>query len=60
MRRAAVAHGLRPEQVLVGKDHNDIARRLRQELKKGDWLLVKGSRGMKMETVLHELKSGKA
>ncbi|MGN6718764.1 MAG: UDP-N-acetylmuramoyl-tripeptide--D-alanyl-D-alanine ligase, partial [Candidatus Binatia bacterium] len=43
MRRAAVAHGLRPEQVLVGKDHNDIARRLRQELKKGDWLLVKVS-----------------
>lgn len=60
MRRAAVAHGLRPEQVMVGKDHNDIARQLRQELKKGDWLLVKGSRGMKMETILRELKSGKA
>ena len=60
MRRAAVAHGMRPEQVVVGQDHTDIARQLRQELKKGDWLLVKGSRGMKMETVLHELKSGKA
>ena len=60
MRRAAITHGLRPEQVAVGQDHADIARRLRKELKKGDWLLVKGSRGMKMETVLHELKSGKA
>ncbi|HEX7230567.1 MAG TPA: UDP-N-acetylmuramoyl-tripeptide--D-alanyl-D-alanine ligase [Candidatus Binatia bacterium] len=60
MRRAAITQGLRPEQVAVGQDHADIARRLRKELKKGDWLLVKGSRGMKMETVLHELKSGKA
>jgi len=59
-RRAAVAHGMRPEQVMIGRNHTDIARQLRQELKKGDWLLVKGSRGMKMETVLHELKSGKA
>jgi len=60
MRRAAIAHGMRPEQVTVGRDHADIARQLREELKKGDWLLVKGSRGMKMETVLHELRSGKA
>jgi UDP-N-acetylmuramyl pentapeptide synthase len=45
---------------MIGRNHTDIARQLRQELKKGDWLLVKGSRGMKMETVLHELKSGKA
>ena len=60
MRRAAIAHGMRPEQVAVGRDHADIARQLREELKKGDWLLVKGSRGMKMETVLHELRSGKA
>ena len=60
VRRAAIGHGMRSERVVVGKDHLDIARQLRRELKKGDWLLVKGSRGMKMETVLHELKSGKA
>jgi UDP-N-acetylmuramoyl-tripeptide--D-alanyl-D-alanine ligase len=60
MRRAAIAHGMRPEQVTMGQDHKDIARQLQQQLKRGDWLLVKGSRGMKMETVLHELKSGKA
>jgi UDP-N-acetylmuramyl pentapeptide synthase len=37
-----------------------VARRLSQELRRGDWLLVKGSRGMKMEKVLQELKSAKA
>jgi UDP-N-acetylmuramyl pentapeptide synthase len=34
--------------------------RLRQQLRRGDWLLVKGSRGMKMEKVVQELKSVKS
>jgi len=29
-------------------------------VKKGDWLLFKGSRGMKMEKILQELRGGKA
>jgi UDP-N-acetylmuramyl pentapeptide synthase len=33
---------------------------LRSRAKKGDWLLFKGSRGMKMEKVIEELKKGRA
>src|SRR6266576_5518312 len=60
VRRGAVGNGMRPERIVVGKNHTDVADRLRQRLKKGDWLLVKGSRGMKMERVLQELRSGRA
>jgi UDP-N-acetylmuramoyl-tripeptide--D-alanyl-D-alanine ligase len=59
-RRGALAAGMRPEQIVVGKDHAELAGRLRTQVKKGDWLLFKGSRGMTMERVLRELRSGKA
>ena len=51
---------MKSDQVIIGADHGEVARRLRQQLRRGDWLLFKGSRGMKMEKVLQELKSGKA
>jgi UDP-N-acetylmuramoyl-tripeptide--D-alanyl-D-alanine ligase len=60
MRHGAVGNGMRPERIVVGKDHTDVADQLREWVKKGDWLLVKGSRGMKMERILQELRSGKA
>lgn len=60
VRRGALDAGLAPEKIFIGKDHRDIAAHLRARLKAGDWLLVKGSRGMKMENVLSELASGKA
>jgi UDP-N-acetylmuramoyl-tripeptide--D-alanyl-D-alanine ligase len=60
MRRGAVGNGMRPERIVVGKDHTDVADQLRERLKKGDWLLIKGSRGMQMERILQELRSGKA
>jgi len=49
-----------PERIMIGKDHTALAERLRAQVKKGDCLLFKGSRGMKMEKVLDGLKSGKA
>ena len=60
VRRGALAAGLAPGKIFVGKDHGEIAAHLRGRLKAGDWLLVKGSRGMNMEKVLGELASGKA
>jgi len=56
VRKGALRGGMEPDQVVVGKDHRDIARRLRQQVTKEDWILLKGSRGMKMERVLQELK----
>jgi UDP-N-acetylmuramoyl-tripeptide--D-alanyl-D-alanine ligase len=56
VRKGALRSGMKSGQVIVGESHSDIGQRLRVHLKKGDWLLIKGSRGMKMETVLSELK----
>jgi UDP-N-acetylmuramoyl-tripeptide--D-alanyl-D-alanine ligase len=42
---------------LMTATKEDIAADLRHELKPGDWLLVKGSRGMAMETVVEAILS---
>ncbi|HEU4345804.1 MAG TPA: UDP-N-acetylmuramoyl-tripeptide--D-alanyl-D-alanine ligase, partial [Candidatus Binatia bacterium] len=60
VRRGAIRGGLRAQQIVMGADHGDLARALRRRVKKGDWLLFKGSRGMKMETVLKQLQGGLA
>ena len=60
MRRGALKGGLEPEQIIIGRDHADLARRLRERAKRGDWLLFKGSRGMQMEQVLQQLISTRA
>jgi UDP-N-acetylmuramoyl-tripeptide--D-alanyl-D-alanine ligase len=56
VRRGAFKGGMGREQVVVGRDHADLANQLRARVKKGDWLLFKGSRGMQMEKVLRQLK----
>ena len=56
VRHGALRAGMTADQVILGSDHGDVARRLRQQLRRGDWLLIKGSRGMKMEKVLQDLK----
>ena len=60
VRRGALEGGMRPEQIIIGRDHEDLAARLRAFVRRGDWLLFKGSRGMKMEKVLEALGRGKA
>jgi UDP-N-acetylmuramoyl-tripeptide--D-alanyl-D-alanine ligase len=60
VRAGALKGGMRPEQVMIGKDHADIAAQLRERVQPGDWLLVKGSRGMRMERVLETLRRGRA
>jgi UDP-N-acetylmuramyl pentapeptide synthase len=56
VKRGALIGGIRKEQVIIGKNHQEIARKLRAQIKRGDWLLFKGSRGMRMEEVLAKLK----
>jgi UDP-N-acetylmuramoyl-tripeptide--D-alanyl-D-alanine ligase len=60
VKQGAVRGGMPTERIVIGKDHNDVAKRLKSHVSKGDWLLFKGSRGMKMELVLNKLKSAKA
>jgi UDP-N-acetylmuramyl pentapeptide synthase len=43
------------EKVIACDSHDHAKENLKQILKPGDTLLVKGSRGMKMETILNEL-----
>ena len=60
VRQGALLGGMAAERIIIGKDHAEVANLLRNHVRKGDWLLFKGSRGMKMELVLDKLKSGKA
>lgn len=60
VRTGALGAGMKAEQICIGVDHDDLARRIGRQVKSGDWLLFKGSRGMKMEEVLDQLRGGKA
>jgi len=57
IRRGAVAAGLRDDAAHHFASHAEIAAFLRARLSPGDHLLVKGSRGMKMEEVIRLLES---
>ncbi len=57
---AAVAAGARregmpPDKVHVFSDVDEVLAYVRSRIKKGDWILVKGSRKMRMETVVREI-----
>jgi UDP-N-acetylmuramoyl-tripeptide--D-alanyl-D-alanine ligase len=60
VRQGALQGGMPAGRIVIGKDHADLANRLRSHVKRGDWLLFKGSRGMKMERALNQMKSGAA
>jgi UDP-N-acetylmuramoyl-tripeptide--D-alanyl-D-alanine ligase len=51
----AVRKGLKSNQIYFPETAEEIATHLRQHFKKGDWVLVKGSRNMKMEEIVQEL-----
>jgi UDP-N-acetylmuramoyl-tripeptide--D-alanyl-D-alanine ligase len=56
VKAGALRGGMNGDKVVIGKDHRDIARRLKSHVKRGDWLLIKGSRGMQMEKILDAFK----
>ncbi|OGP54838.1 MAG: hypothetical protein A2Y65_03440 [Deltaproteobacteria bacterium RBG_13_52_11] len=56
-----VAHGAQeagmdPQAICLGKDHHEVSLLLARTVKKGDWVLVKGSRITKMEEIIKELR----
>ena len=51
----AIEGGMPREHVITGRDHEDLAARVHALLRGSDWVLVKGSRSMKMERVVQAL-----
>jgi len=56
VKKGALRAGMKSGTIVIGHDHADLAAHMRHRVRKGDWLLFKGSRGMKMENVLAQLK----
>lgn len=54
----ALEAGMSPERVVRAVDHGEIVVDLLQRLEPGDLVLIKGSRGMRMETVTEGLRNG--
>ncbi|MEN8181137.1 MAG: UDP-N-acetylmuramoyl-tripeptide--D-alanyl-D-alanine ligase [Myxococcota bacterium] len=52
IQEAALAAGMDPGQVCRGEDHESLGRSVREILQGNDWVLVKGSRSMRMERVV--------
>ncbi|HJV34778.1 UDP-N-acetylmuramoyl-tripeptide--D-alanyl-D-alanine ligase [Geomonas sp.] len=58
--KGALEGGLSQENVLVAKDHDEIASALTSWLQAGDCALFKGSRGMRMELVARAVRAALA
>ena len=50
--RGAVQQGMSRDRIWIGRNHRDIVNLLKAHINAGDWILVKGSRGMHMEAVI--------
>ena len=57
---SAVRQGLDRERARTAETHSEALAVLNQILRSGDWILVKGSRGMAMEKIAENLKEGRA
>jgi UDP-N-acetylmuramoyl-tripeptide--D-alanyl-D-alanine ligase len=54
----AARAGLAASEIVTARSHDEILANLRQNLDKGDYVLVKGSRGMRMEIVADGVRRG--
>jgi len=57
---SAVHHGFPARRVRRVKDHSEALLALNEVTREGDWILIKGSRGMAMEKIAERLKEGRA
>lgn len=57
---SAIKHGLGLEKAMVVESHQEAISILKNTIKQGDWILVKGSRGMRMEKIVKGLLEGEA
>jgi UDP-N-acetylmuramoyl-tripeptide--D-alanyl-D-alanine ligase len=48
--------GMDPRNISIGKDHHATSLHLSRIARKGDWVLIKGSRIMRMEEIIKELR----
>jgi UDP-N-acetylmuramoyl-tripeptide--D-alanyl-D-alanine ligase len=56
---SAIRHGLPMERARILESHSEAISLLRQMIQNGDWILVKGSRGMAMEKIVEGLAGGR-
>jgi UDP-N-acetylmuramoyl-tripeptide--D-alanyl-D-alanine ligase len=56
----AMAAGLSASAIVVAKDHGELTADLLRNKEKGDYILVKGSRGMRMELVAEGIRGAQA
>lgn len=55
---SAIRHGLGLERAIIVESHQEAVSILKNTIKQGDWILVKGSRGMAMEKIVKDLLEG--
>lgn len=55
MKKGAIRAGLAEQQIFTG-DKTQIIQALKSDIRKNDWILIKGSRGMKMEDVVEGIR----
>jgi UDP-N-acetylmuramoyl-tripeptide--D-alanyl-D-alanine ligase len=60
MKLGAIEGGMPEESIVVADEHGQILSDLRGTLQSGDYVLVKGSRGMKMEVVAEGIRAWSA